>query len=437
MRHEQLMKVLTAGVVAALLVAACGDDGDGDGGDAATTTEAASDGPSTTAGDPEPANGFDGSTIRLGVLVPLTGLPSLIGSPLAAGQEAYWAYVNEELGGIAGRYPVEVVIEDTLYETNTTVQQYNRIKDEVVLFAQVMGTPHNLALLPLLQDDNIVVAPASQDAFWIREQQMLPIIEPYQIDVINAFDYYVTDGGGSVEDTVCGVLENDTYGEAGQQGLEFAAAELGFEVATITRYELGDTEFTAQITALKNGDCDVVLATALPSEFRGLVSAADSLGFTPRWIGQSPAWVDELATTDLLPYLEEHVWIVATGPEWGDESHPGVTALMDRLERYRPDQEPDYYFSFGYYQATAVHQVLERAVERGDLSREGIVEAMNSLEVLDFGGVIGEYTFGPPEERDPSRQSTMFRINADKPFALEAMEVNFTSDAAQAFEIEG
>ena len=41
-------------------------------------------------------------------------------------------------------------------------------------------------MLPQLKPDNIVAAPASLDAFWVREQNLLPIGAPYQIQAINA-----------------------------------------------------------------------------------------------------------------------------------------------------------------------------------------------------------------------------------------------------------
>ena len=77
------------------------------------------------------------------------------------------------------------------------MQKYNKIKNDVVMLSQVMGTAPTLALLPLLKADNIVAAPASQDALWVREQNLFPIIEPYQIDAINAMDYMMKEGGGA------------------------------------------------------------------------------------------------------------------------------------------------------------------------------------------------------------------------------------------------
>ncbi len=405
---------------------------------AATDATDATAAPETTeapaAKDPEPGPGFDGSTIKVGVLTALSGPAALIGTPLAAGQQVYFDYLNAELGGIAGKYPVEIVLEDNQYETATTVQKYGKIKNDVVMFSQIMGTPSISAALPLLAEDDMVAAPASQDAFWVREQNLFPVIEPYQIDVINAMSYYVGDGGGSATDTICAVIQNDVYGEAGLEGLQFAADQLGFEIATVTRYAAGDQDFTAQVTELANTNCDMVFATALPTEFAGILGAAAQRAFEPRWIAQSPAWVDELAATPLADYLEAHVWIVALGREWGDPASKDMTDLVDRVAVYKPDQSPDYYFTFGYLQAWATHQLLEAAVADGDLSREGIINAMNGLSSLEFGDLSPAYGYGPPEDRDPPRGSTIFAVDTSKPFALGALATNFTTPAAEAYE---
>ncbi len=112
------------------------------------------------------------------MLSALSGPAAVIGTQLAAGQQVYFDYLNAELGGVAGQYPVEILLEDHLYDTASTVQKYGKIKDDVVMFSQIMGTPSISAALALLAEDNIVASPASQDAFWVREQNLLPVIEP-------------------------------------------------------------------------------------------------------------------------------------------------------------------------------------------------------------------------------------------------------------------
>ncbi len=413
-----------------LLAAACGgsDAEASDAGDGTTASQSSS--PAELVVGP----GFDGETIKVGVLSALSGPAAVIGTQLAAGQQVYFDYLNAELGGVAGQYPVEIVLEDHQYDTAATVQNYGKIKDDVVLFSQIMGTPSVFATLPLLAEDGMLASPASQDAFWISEQNLFPVVEPYQIDAINAMAYYVGEGGGSVDDVMCAIIQNDVYGEAGLEGLEFAGQELGFELAAVTRYGAGDQDFTAQVTELVNTECDMVFATVLPTEFGGILGTAAQSGFTPRWIGQSPAWVDELADTPLADYLQAYVWIAAIGKEWGAADSQGMTDVVDRVAKYRPEQEPDYYFTFGYLQAWGTHQLLEAAVANNDLSREGLVSALNGLDAFDFGDLTPVYEYGPPEDRNPPRATTIFAVDVDKPFALGALATNVTSPAAEAYD---
>ena len=405
---------------------------------AAATTAAATSAPAqTTTASTAPkeltkAPGFDGTSIQLGVLDPLSGTPAVIGKELAAGEDVFWKYYNAEKGGIAGKYPVKIVLEDSLYDTTTTVQKYNKIKNDVVMVGQVMGTAPTLALLPLLKADNVVAAPASQDAIWVREQQLFPIIEPYQIDDINAADYMLNEGGGKGK-KVCAVLQNDVYGEAGLEGVQFAADKMGFEIAAKPRFKVGDQDFTAQVNELKTSGCEIVFAVALPTEFGGILGAAATLGFAPQWVGQSPAWVDLLLATPLKDYMTKYVMIVSVGHEWGNPNYPAAVKYADLVKKYAPDQKPNYYFSFGFFQGQAEAQLLEKAVAMGSLDRDGIVAAMNSLDVLKFDDLAGDYGYGPPEKRDPSRMSTMFKVNPDAPFGLEALKYNFSSPAAESF----
>ena len=274
------------------------------------------------------APGFDGKTIKLGVLTPLTGPVAVIGKPLTAGNEVYFDYVNSK-GGIAGKYPVELVQEDTQYSPPTTVQQYNKIKNDVVAFTQVLGTAPTLATLPQLAQDKIIAAPASLDAFWVREPNLLPVGGPYQIQAINALDYYVNQADGKGKN-ICSMIQDDAYGEAGQSGVDFAAENLGFEVADTQKFKVGDKDVTGQVQRLQGSKCDAVFLVATPTDAGTIWGTAAKLGFAPRWIGQSPTWIDELGASPLAPYLQQTTWIVAEGTEWGDtkrarhEGHDGA-----------------------------------------------------------------------------------------------------------------
>ncbi len=407
----------------ALVLAGCGGAAD-DEGDSGESGEA------SLANAP----GFDGTTIKLGVLTPLTGPVAVIGKPLTAGNEVYFDYVNSQ-GGIAGKYKVELVQEDTQYSPPATVQQYNKIKNDVVAFTQVLGTAPTLATLPQLAQDNIIAAPASLDAFWVREPNLLPVGGPYQVQAINALDYYINQADGKGKN-ICSFIQDDAYGEAGQSGVDFAAEELGFEVADTQKFKVGDKDVTGQVQRLQGSKCDAVFLVATPTDAGTIWGTAAKLGFAPRWIGQSPTWIDELGASPLAEYLQQTTWIVAEGTEWGDTSVPGMKDMMAQVEEFKPDQQPDYYFSFGYLQGIAMTALLEKAVELGDLSREGLMKASDELGTVSFEGLSGDYQYGPAESRNPSRMSTIYEVKPDQPFGLGTLEYQYESEAAKAFEFQ-
>jgi ABC-type branched-subunit amino acid transport system substrate-binding protein len=382
--------------------------------------------------------GFDGTTIKVGVLTPLSGpVAAPIGIPLTDGGRVYWQKVNAA-GGVAGKYKVEAVEEDTQYDTppqGQTRTKYTKIKNDVVMFSQILGTPPTKSVLQELKTDKIAASPASLDAAWVREPNLLPIGSTYQLQFINGASYLIEDKGFEGK-PICMMAIEGEYGDAGVEGLEFAANELDFEVATTARYKPTDTDFTAQIQQLRNANCAAVFLTSLPSGTGAIIGAGARAGFNPQWVGQSPTWVGALAapTSPVLPVLQKNFLWVSEGTTWGDESVPGMKELIADQKKYKPDQQPDVYFTFGYVQALAVHALLEKAVELGDLSREGILKAIEEVDI-DYKGLLGDYTYGKPADRDPSRSSVIFSVDPSVPGALKKV-TEVESDAAKAFKFE-
>jgi ABC-type branched-subunit amino acid transport system substrate-binding protein len=437
MRNQRRLR--NAAVFATLALAglgACGgrDDNTGTGGGSGGTADP----------DAELATGpgFDGETITVGMLGIETGAASAIGLPMAAGQKVYWEGVNAK-GGVAGKYKVEAKSYDTKYSPTDTATLYQQSKGEVAMFSQIIGTASVNAVKDDLVQDRILGQPATLDAYWVHEEALMPFGTPYQVQAINGLDYAKNEIDGD-DKRFCSLTKEDDYGLAGKAGYE-AAVELlditntGLSLSFNTGDDMGPV-----IGQLQGDNCDVVLFTGISIDTGAVAQAAATRNYTPSWIALSASWVVTLAQTDgtpesaktpLVPYYEENFYLVAEGGDWGATDIEGMANQMADIEAHAPDTVPSGYFTFGYNQAWAVHQVLEKAVELGDLSQEGILNASHEIEKLTFGGGYGEYGYGAPEDRKPSRQSTVFRIKGDKPNATEGTKINFVSDAAKEYEI--
>lgn len=417
-----------------LIAGACGRDDDDEDVGAGGTDDTAQEGPKELTSAP----GFDmeGGVIKVGVLTPLSGpVAGVIGIPLTEGNRVFAERVNAA-GGVAGKYRLELVEQDNQYNRDLTKTKYRQIKDDVVLFAQILGTPPTQAVLVDLRRDNIMASPASLDAEWIGEEVLIPVAEPYQIQTINGAAWLVEEEDAG-EEPICFFGADDPYGEAGLEGLQFAAEQMDFEIAVTARYDSAEgasTDYTAQITQLRDGDCNAVFVTALPTQTNAFLTKAQQLGFTPQYFfGQSPTYITAFSQS---PVWQQNYYLTGTnGPDWGDESVPGMKQMLEDIQKYRPDQKPDIYFTFGYAQMMTIVEILEKAIELGDLSREGLIRAQAEVGEVDVMGLYGNWTYGPPDERVVPRSGGVFKIDPEAPGGLRKV-AGLTSDAAEEFEFE-
>jgi len=380
---------------------------------------------------PPKVAGFDGKTIRLGVVTPLSGLVSVLGKPLTTGNETYWEYVNAG-GGVGGKYKVELDEQDSQYQVEAALQGYDKVKDDIVAFQQILGTQITLALLPKLKVDKLSAAPATLDAEWVKAAQLFPVGGPYQVQAINAFAYYIKQAGGKGK-KICAIAQDDAYGTAGLQGVAYAGKKLKFKVAKTVRFATG-SDVSAQIGQLADANCQAVWVGATAADANSIITKAISRSFEPQMIAQAPFWLGSFAqTASIQSFLEQHLWLASEGPAWGDTSVPGMAQMLQHQQQYAPNQQPDQYFEFGYAQAWAMDQILERAVKNGDLSRSGIQKASNQVGTLTFGGLTGNYRYGTSaSKRNPPRSSTIFKVNPSEPVGLEVLAA-VTSSAAKSY----
>lgn len=407
---------LTATVVA---VAGCGRSSSGD------------DGGTGSSGAPASTTGFDGKNITVGILSVETGPAAVIGKPWTEGNVTYFKHVNAE-GGIAGKYPIKWTKVDTGLDTGRAVQEYNAGKEEVVMYANLLGTVVTSAVLPQLERDEMVGSPGSLDSLWLHEANLTPWGAPYQIEAINGIDWYHSLKGNS-DKKFCTAYQNDSYGEAAQAGAEAAAKSDGFELTKTVTFESTATDFSAPVAALKSAGCEVVLLATTPTAGGGMFGKAAESSFAPQWIGMFTVWSPALLESSLKDYLEEHLVIVGEGPEWGDTKVPGMKEMLADLKKYSPGTGPDPFLEVGYIQGMAVVQVLEEAVKLGDLSRPGMMKAVESVPKLTFDGLSGDFTYGAPEERSPPRVNTIFEVSSSGPTGLKTLEEGVESKPATEF----
>jgi ABC-type branched-subunit amino acid transport system substrate-binding protein len=436
--HLTLRSLLAILAIIVLVAAACGnsddsasdDDGSGTDTNTSSTDDAGSadgaggsddadgaatgddEGEEATAApmvDPEPTIGFDGETISLGYLTDQSGGLKILGLPLAVGSQIYWDWVNTELGGIDGQYQVELVLGDTKDDSAVAVQEYQRLKGDVALFAQILSTPPTQAVLQFLKADGVIGVPGSLAGLWGGELNLLPAGAAYDYEMINIADWFVNQSGlGSIDTVACVVYIDDLYGQSTLKGLQYAAAELGFTLAEAQTVARLDTDFSATVAALEGAGCEVVYAITVPTEQNGLLAEALSQGFEPIWLGALPAYLNLFAAS--APDRYANFYVTLDSPSLDDRSVSGMADFLDRFATYG-DGEPNTFHLSGYLQQIAVHALLDLALSKGDLSRVGLLAAAAELGLVNFDGLAADYVYGEPENRVPASGSRIFKFD--------------------------
>ena len=371
-------------------------------------------------------------TIDLGILTPLSGpVAAPIGIPLTKGIETYFKAANAN-GGIDG-FQINLVEKDTQYSPQIAVQMYNQIHNQVAMIGESLGTAPTQALVSLSNNDHMLVSAATLDSDLARQQYMVLIGTPYRLQVENGIDYVVNKLG--VTNAKIGIIsQDDSYGQDGLTGYQEAQACYHFQDVGRATYELTDTAFTTQAAAMKQAGAQFVVLTATPTYAAGIIGAAAALNYFPKWILNSPAWANALlgVSAQFTGLLEQTVLVVAQGATWGDTSVPGMAQMLKDLQQYAPGQQPDGYFEFGYAEAMVTGAILKKAIESGDVSRAGLLNAFNSLGEVDLGGLYGAGALygSSPNQRVPTRDSNVYGIDTSIPNNLKDLSGDFTGSCA-------
>ena len=358
--------------------------------------------------------GFDGRTITLGIIGTSTN-PNFanVSRSITAAIEARMAAVNRR-GGIAGRYPVKLLVRDANYDPALTLNEIAATKNQVVGYASVLGTPSVEASLVTLRQEQLMASPASQEARWALDPSLLPVLNSYQVQLINGVTYWLEQQPGGMANaaaaTVCAVSVASSFGDAGTEGTRFAVTESGAKLGTVVTMAGNDTNVAPVLAQLRVAGCQVVTSTVTPQQLVALVVGAQRSGWVTRWIAPAAAFSDRIVTPQTGPAFEQTVWVAGDGPQWGD---PALKVMVEELlasdNRYWTEN-PDIGLVFGHAQAATWQAILEQAVAAHDLSRTGLLAASRRVTVANIDGVGSTIDYSQTS-RLSSPKATIFAVD--------------------------
>jgi ABC-type branched-subunit amino acid transport system substrate-binding protein len=381
MRHVRAL-VLAAAAIG--LVAGCGDDDEqpaGGGGGAEQEPEVE-------------LRGVDmqNKVLSIGMLNGESGPAAVIGVPYAVGKRILAAEVNAGGSGLLpDGWTVRLVERDHAYNPQQSVQHYNAIKNEVLFIGTSFGTPNTLPLRDMLERDEIVAFPASLSSEMARHRWTPPLGPSYRVEAMRAMDWVVAEAGGAGDVKAAIVYQQDDYGTDGLEGWRAAAQHHGVTIVSEQAVAAGQQDVTAVVTALEDAGATHVLLTILPSATGPVLGTAAQLGFTPVWIGNTPAWIDRFFDPEVIPPAVFGKFHLVTGLTYWAEEVPGMDRFVRAYERHgRNLNPPDFYILMSYVQGLAELEAFERALESGQpvTGRAYLERGVQGMSEWNAGGLI-------------------------------------------------
>lgn len=321
-----------------------------------------------------PDVGVTRDEILIGTWTPLTGPASNL-STIAKAMDAYFAYVNEEEGGVHGR-KLRLLIKDDGYDPSRTPAVVEELVDQDQVFAILggNGTANCLAVKDYLAMKLIPwVNPGSGARIWTS---------PVNAYVFSTFPSYVTEGRilakyavEQLEAEKYGLLyQDDSFGREGQEGVRLGLRNTDKEIALAQPYEVGQRDLSEVAQKFKDEEIDVVFIWTIAEGAAALVKAFDALDYHPQILASQI--LSDPVMFDLAGPSWEGVIVASSVPE-PSSSEPGVEKARQIVEKYGQDIQFGTYALWGLSRAEVLVEGLRRAGP--ELTRLALIHALESI----------------------------------------------------------
>jgi ABC-type branched-subunit amino acid transport system substrate-binding protein len=419
-RHRPGRAVAAGALAAALLAAGCSTK---------TTNDTS---PVASGGSVATGPGVTDQTIKLGVLSDRTGAFAAVGKAIEQGRALFWDDKNAK-GGVCDR-KVEFVVKDHGYNTQTAVTAYSQIENEVLALDELLGSPMIAGLLDSLDSDQMLTMAASLSSSLLANPAVVITGSTYDIEMINGVEWLTRNRGLAKGDKIGHVFLEGDYGENAASGSRAAAKEYGLRLVE-HKIKPTDNDLTAQVTALRGEGVKYVLLTTTPPQTASAVAVAEASGYDATFLASSPAFSSALLKSAARPALEKRL-LVSTSLAPFSSAETGPTKVRDAFLAKYPQQVKSAFVLYGYAQGEIMSQILSVACRNGQLTREGLRKAFQSLTEVQTDGLIATLDYSKPGQI-PARQTRLVRPDASAPGGLTQVQGLFSAPVAARYAPAG
>ncbi|MGO9830262.1 MAG: ABC transporter substrate-binding protein [Myxococcaceae bacterium] len=352
---------------------------------------------------PPPTPGVSDTEVLFGMAAPFTGTSKELGRQMKVGLEVAFAVANAA-GGVHGRQLRLLALDDG-YEPSRTAEVVRELAEKRGVFGFVgnVGTPTAAVALPYALGRQMLFFTPFTGAPLLRKEPPDHTVFNYRASYLEetaAIVRYLLEVRRLRPDQIAVFAQNDSYGDAGYQGVLRKLRQLRREPAAVLKvtYERNTTDVAnavARVLEHKGLKAVVMVSTyrAAARFIEQVRSQRPAMLFTNVSFVGSEALAEELV--QLGPRFAEGIIVTQVVPLPTSRS-TAVLHYQEALARYAPGEKPDFVSLEGYVDGSVLVEALRRAGR--SLTTERLVQALEDIHGLDLG-LGAPVSFGPSEHQ--------------------------------------
>ena len=326
--------------------------------------------------------------ITIGSSCALGGHASFLGTQTIHGSLAYINKINEN-GGVHGR-KIKLIHYDDEYDPSKTVANTQRLinVDKVFALFDYVGTPTSIKIIDIVHQAKTPLL-----GLFTGSEQLRTPFRPY---IFNVRDSYYAEAEGAVAyfvdklglKKIAVMYQEDAFGLAVLTGVQLALQRRDLSTASTATFIRGTMEIEKPLQIIKRSEAEAVIMAGTYSPLAKYIKKSNDSGFLPyfhtvSFVG-SEAFAKELVQTqDVDASQYEKIIVTQVVPSPFTENLPAVREFSALFKKYFPNEAPNYVALEGFINAKVLVKALEKTGR--DLTRNGFIEALESMENQDFG----------------------------------------------------
>ena len=230
--------------------------------------------------------------ISIGVVLPLTGHVAATGQLMKEGVELALSEINNPqlVGAISESRPsntrFKFIIEDDTSTPEGAVAAFNKLihEDGISVILGPSTSSATQAAFPIAQENQTIAITATAGARGIGAIGDFVFRVPLTTSIVIPKGVQITQAKLGYQRAATLYDDTDHFSTDRDETLRETFTANGIELLTTETFQSGDTDFSAQLTAIKALNPDAIFASALPPEKPGILIQGQELGISVPFI---------------------------------------------------------------------------------------------------------------------------------------------------------